>query len=448
MRPTHAIILAGALVAVSAPSALAAWDPPARASRGPMPAASPRVAMDAGGDAAVAWVRGRGRAAQIVVSVRRADGGWSFPEGISRRGGRSLDPAVAIDASGRAIVAWRQAVRVRTVVSRGVRRRQNVYVVRVRERQIGETAWSPISTLSSDRQKTGAPSLATDDSGAAVVAWHWGTGTAPGDPGYLGEVQAAARTGTATWSGAARLSRASVCRSLRQPRVALGSSGDLVIWWGCELRRGSVTTMSVSRAAGDPMGPEAELPMRGDRGIAADLQVSADGRAVAVGADRDGTLRWWRGAVDSTLALDPLPAAGGVQRADTTAGAPRLALAASGDGITTWVDPIGRPRAAGVAGSLGVGDALTLDAPGRPASGARAASGRGRLAAVVWSAGGRAYGTTRASDGTVATRTTLSGTGIVPGSTRVAMDAAGDAVAVWTRRTGGRLVVERATASG
>jgi hypothetical protein len=168
---------------------------------------------------------------------------------------------------------------------------------------------------------------------------------------------------------------------------------------------------------------------------------------VEVGAARDGTLRWWRGSIGSTLGLDPLPAAGGIQRADVRAGAPRLALAPSGDGVTTWVDPLGRPRAAGVAGDLGIGDALALDAPGPRASGARAAAGSGRLAAGVWSAGGRAYGTVRASDGTIAGRTALSGSGVAPGSTRVAMDAAGESVAVWTRRSGRRAVIERATAS-
>ena len=297
MTLARTLVLATAAVLMTAATATAAWEPPARASQGPLPARSPDVAVNARGDAAAAWVRGARREAMIVVSIRPAGGAWSEPVGISRRGRPAIDPQVAIDPQGGVVVVWRQVVRTRFVTTAAGRRRQAVYVARARERQVGEDRWSPISTLSSDRQKVGPPQLGVDARGGALVAWHWGTGTSPADPRFIGRVQFVERAAGGDWSSPRRLSRAGLCFEVRLPRVAVGAQGHAVIWWQCDLTGGRSTAMAVSRAPGAALGAETQLPFRQIGDVSADLVVATTGRAVAVSAAADGTLSWWRGDV-------------------------------------------------------------------------------------------------------------------------------------------------------
>lgn len=170
MRSHRLPILAVAAAALAgAPCAMAAFEAPERASKGPLPAHSPDVAVNARGDAVAVWVRGTRRAAMIVASLRPAGGDWGEPQAISRRGRPAIDPQAAIDAQGLAVVVWRQIDRVRRVRTEDGRRRQAVYVVHARERAQADARWSPITALSSARQKVGPPRIAIDDAGGALT---------------------------------------------------------------------------------------------------------------------------------------------------------------------------------------------------------------------------------------------------------------------------------------
>ena len=436
-----------ALLAAAAP-AVAAWDPPARASRGPLPSRSPTVAMNARGDAAAAWVRGAGRDAAIVVSIRPAGQPWGEPVAISRRGRPAIDPVVTVDPGGRVVALWRQVARLRFIRTADGRRRQAVYVVRARSRAQGDERWSRISTLSSDRQKVGPPQAGVDSEGGVLATWHWGTGTSPAVPGFVGNVQYAQLPAGGGWSSPRRLSRSALCSEVRLPQVAVGAQGHAVIWWQCDLAGGRSTAMAVSRSApGDPLGPESELPFRQRGDVAADLAVATDGRAVAVSAASDGTLSWWRGTVASTLSLNALAALSTNERMDADAGRPRVAVSTTGDALSAWTDLLGRPRAAPIAADLGVGSPSSLDDAGRAVGGVDVAVGDGRQGAVTWIADGRVSAVQRAGTGELAPAVAISGPGVVDTEAVVASDAGGDAAVFWTRDVGGRTVVERALTS-
>jgi hypothetical protein len=402
--------------------------------------------MNARGDGVAAWVRGARREAMVVVSVRPAGGSWGEPVAISRRGRPAIDPAVTIDGQGGVVVVWRQVVRVRRVLTGEGVRRQAVYVARARQRALGSPRWSRIATLSSRRQKVGPPQAAVSAMGDVVAAWHWGTGTSPAVPGFIGQVQFAERPAGGVWTGPKRLSRSPLCSEVRRPRVAVGTLGDAVVWWQCDLRGGRSTGMAVSRPSGAAFGPEGELPFiqRGD--VMADLAVAPTGRATAVSAGSDGTLSWWRGDVDGTLQLASLAALTTTERIDGDAGPPRIAVGATGDALTAWTDLLGRPRAAPVATDLGVGAPVSLgDAVRRPGP-TDVAVGDGRQGAVAWHADGRVVASQRSATGGFAPAQAISGAGVVQGDPpAVASDGVGGAVVVWTRETGGRTVVERAT---
>lgn len=442
-RPLFAAV---ALVPLAAGQALGAWTVPERASRGPLPARSPEIAMNARGDAAAVWVRGTRRKAAIVVSIRPAGEAWGDPTAISRRGRPAIDPEIAIDAKGRVVVAWRQVVRTRTVTTGGARRRQAVYVARTRDRLVTDARWGAITTLSSDRQKVGPPELAMNDDGLAVATWHWGTGTSPGDRGYVGQVQFAERRSDGSWSGPRRLSRSSQCIEVRLPRVAVGPRGHVVVWWQCDLPADRSTALAVTRSPDTDFGNEVELPFRTDGNVTADLAVAADGRAVAVSADDSGSLAWWRGDVGSTLTLAQLPLLGAADHIDPATSSPVIAVNDAGDALSGWIDTSGRPRAAPVAADLGVGTPSTLGPAEDTTSAVRVAVGDDRHGVVAWIAAGRASVSTRGADGTVAVGQAASQTGVgALDPPAVAMDGAGDATLLWTRILGGRSIIERAS---
>lgn len=447
MPSPRPLLAAAALAALAAPPALGAWTPPERASQGPLPARAPDVAADARGDAAIAWVRGARREAMVVVSIKPAGGEWSAPEAISRRGRPAIDPEVVIDAQGRVIVTWRQVVRTRLVPAGSGRRRQAVYVVRTRDRLVGDARWGRITTLSSSRQKVGPPEVAVGDDGLAVATWHWGTGTTPGDRGYVGQVQFASRRADGSWTGPGRLSRSALCSQVRLPHVAVGRAGQTVIWWQCDLPGGRSTVIARARTSSTDFEGEVELPFRTDGDTSVDLSVDGTGRAVAVSADGSGTLSWWRGDVGAkALALRELPALGTPDRVDPAAGAvgPEIAVDDAGDALSAWADATGRPRSAPVASDLGVGSASSLGAADPGASSPVVAVGGDRGGAVAWMAGGRVLASVRAADGTVPAGTTVSSAGVPElDPPALAMDASGAATLAWARVSGGRTVIER-----
>jgi hypothetical protein len=440
----RAVVLAVVLLGAAAAPAAAVWDGAERASVGPMDATSPDVALNARGDAAAVWVRGSGRSRQVVASYRPVGGGWSRPEGISRRGRPSIDPKVAVAPDGRIVTVWRQVARTRAVRVGGRRRAQAVYVARARERPPVAEGWEPIATLSSPRQKVGRVFLGLDGRGLAVAAWHWGTGTRPGDPGYVGQVQLAERVLGGAWSEARRASTGEDCVQVRRPRVAVGSGGHAVVWWQCDLGGARSVAAGVARGPDGAFGAEARMPISGGREIAADVAVGPDGRAVAV-SGADGILRWWRGPVSQAgVGLAELPALGKSERLARGAGSPRIAAGSSGDALSAWIAPAGTTRTAPIAGDLGVAAPLTLDRDAG-ASRVRVAAGGARLGAVAWLSSRRVLAVSRGADGNTTARSALSARGV---SSRqppaLAMDEGGTAIAMWSRRRGGRSLVERA----
>lgn len=433
-----------ALLACSAAAAAGAWSPAEPASVGPLPARSPDVAMNARGDAATAWVRGTGRSAMVVVSFRAVGGEWSRPEAVSRRGRRAVDPQVVVDAAGRIVVVWRQVARGGVVRIEGVRRRRPFYVVRARERRPGEARWDPIQTLSGVRLTAGRPDLAVNGRGVALATWHWGTGNAPEDPGYEGRVQVAEGHSAQPWSLPEDVSGSTACHRMRAPRVAVDDGGRAVVWWQCDLVGDQSTALATSRAPDQPFAAAHELPFRSAGDLAADLALAGDGTAVAVSADGQ-TLRFWRGPVrPEGLALQELPVAASRPGLDRDAGPPRVAVNADGDALAAWIGSDLRTRAAVIAADLGVAAPTALDPGKQSPSGPRVAVGGDRRGLVAWTASGRVLASSRADDGVLGPGTRVSELGVSDGEApAVAMDADGDAIAFWSRDTGGRRLVER-----
>lgn len=441
--------LATLALAVAASPALGAWGAPESVTPEGAEGRMPAVAVGAAGNAALAWVHGSWRARAIAITVRGPGGRWDSPVRISPRGGIAIDPSVAVDASGRVLAVWRQTAGTQRLSIDGRVRTRTVWVVQARRRD-ADGIWGPIVTLSPRRLKVGAPALAVDAAGDAVVVWHWGTGTSPRLSGFVGQVQLATLD-AGVWSPARRISGVGACREERRPDVAMGPAGHAVAWWQCDVRGGS-TAFGVARLPGDSQwSPQRELPFRTAGDQNADLGVSADGTVVAISAARGGAVRWWRGTVArSGVSLASLPRSPAFEGSGGGGMAVSISVAQDADALSGWHGATGQVRVAPVAAALGAGAPVTL---ARTGTGVRIAAAADRRGVAAWvepaGAGGRdaaVMASTRGGDGIWSQVRRISPISPVSraASPRLAVTARGSALVAWQRRVDGRPVVERA----
>ncbi len=455
MPSRYLVVAALACLLASAGPALAAWTPPERASVDPGEAHSPDVAVNARGAAVAAWVRTLpGGVPEIVATVRRrAAGTWEPAAVVSPPGRAAADPTVAISRSGVAVVGWRQVVRDRAVEVRRRLRTQVVYVAFARERRVAGP-WGPVAALSSDRQKVGPPEIAVNGRGVAVATWHWGTGTAPGSPGFVGRVQLAERLPGQAWTPARSVSRSAECRrGTGLPAVTVGTGGQAVVSWECRLVGGRTTAFAVAR--GDVPGRwsrERRLPFdtRGPQTSA--LAVTGEGVVVGISGSRsEGSamrLNWWRAAGPAPsldLALLPAPRASGAASFTGVLPALGLAGATGGSALAVWASE-GRLVSADLDGDT-VGARRGLSPASARVRAIRVATGDGsRAVALALTSTREVVAAVRGPDGAWGPAEPISGGGGVDAvpPPAVGVASSGDAVVYWSRVVSGVRVVERA----
>ncbi len=459
-RVRHASLAALALAALVPASAAAQWSDAQAVTPSGRNARSPDVAVNARGDAIAAWIiSARSGRSVIRASIRPAGRAWGPARTLSRVGRSARDPRVAINDRGQVLAAWRRVARNRRVrVAGGRLRPQAVYVVQARRTNVRSASWDKTQTLSSARQKTGAPRVGLDARGSAVVTWHWGTGTAPGNPGFVSRVQAAVAPRGGRFRGAQRLSRLGGCaQAVGLPDVAMGEGGHAIAWWECRRNRRDIALDYATLSPGAArLGADRRLRgvARGELSVSA--TVASDGAAVMAltgmgGARAPLLLVTERPAGSGALARLPVPLNG--QRVSAIA----VAGTASGDSIAAWIGartgsealaPLG--AASRAASALFFGPSEELQAPRRAEAlgAALAASGS---ANVIWVQGvgrtQRVLTTTRPSVARpwgAPEAISSAGEIDIQGAPAIAVDADGDAIAVWSRRVDGRFRVERA----
>ncbi len=168
-------------------------------------AVSPRVAVDAQGNAVAVW--SQGLAVDIVYANRYVVGtGWGTPEVIGDVVEDSGDPQVAVDPIGNAVAVW---------WVRGGGTWANRYVV--------GTGWGTAGPISTGEPVARDPQVAVDSNGNAVAVW-WQSD----------------RVHTHIWSnryavgagwGTPELVETDTAGDALYPQVALGATGGAVVVW-------------------------------------------------------------------------------------------------------------------------------------------------------------------------------------------------------------------------
>ncbi|MGH4007808.1 MAG: hypothetical protein ACRDTH_06545 [Pseudonocardiaceae bacterium] len=356
-------------------------------------------------------------------------GGWRWlaPINVSIAGQNAVDPQVAVDARGTAVAVWSRF--------NGTR-----YIVQGALRPAGG-AWQAPIALSAASQEAAMPQVAVDARGTAVAVWRTFNGTR-----YL--VQGAVRPAGGAWQAPITVSGPG--QDAVDPQVAVNAQGSAVAVWRTFNGTHNVVQGAMRPADGSWQAP-ITLSAPGQDAVDPQVAVNAQGSAVAVWSRSNGTHDIVQGAVrpagEAWQAPTDLSAAG------QDAGNPQVAVNAQGTTVAVWSRSNGTHDI--VQGAVRLARRawqapINLSAAGQSAVDPQVAIDAQGTAVAVWQ---RSNGTHDIVQGAVhpaswvwSTPITLSAAGQHAQMPQVAIDAQGNAVAVWRRFNGTHYIVQSAAA--
>lgn len=180
MRPLRHLLTAPALtlaaLGVGAPSAPASWSPTARVP-GSSGAWTPELAVNARGDAAVAWsptLERQSATGFVRVATRRGPAGTFVTRTVMRRADTAIGGlTVALDPRGEATIAWVERRSVRGLLSGPIS-------VKAAYRRVGQSWSTPRLIARVSPFRYSFPRLAARPDGRVVLAFNAGNRAAPG----------------------------------------------------------------------------------------------------------------------------------------------------------------------------------------------------------------------------------------------------------------------------
>jgi hypothetical protein len=418
-----AAIVAAALIGPLAAPASAAFSAPVRLSG--VAINSPGVVNDADGNAIAVWSQYDGARWRVQVRQISATGDLGPVKTLSAAAERSVNPQIAEDGDGGAIVAWSQP---------------NGVSAPVKARRISASGHLGALKTLSRGPRTARPRVASDGKGNAIVVWSQAQhGT------WRIKAREVASTGalrrTKTLSGKSHNSK--------DPAIASDARGHAVAVWS---QRGSVdspvTTLSgpvkARRiSAKGRLGSRKTLSRPGHGAGAARVAADAHGNAIAVWGQLD------KNGEDEKIKARPIGKSGALGPVKTLAAAnsdgPQIASNARGDATVVWdaFPPHGtrgtiHARQISTAGTLG--PPQTLSVPGGIAGLPNVGTDAAGNATAVWSvyftrADSPVQARGISASGTLGPLQTLSSADGIR-DTEIAVNPEGDAFAVWTQLDG------------
>jgi PKD domain len=313
------------------------------------------------------------------------------------------------------------------------------YIIQSASRPAGGN-WGPPVDLSAPGQNAEEPQVAVDAAGDAVAVWRRFNGSSL-------VIQAASRSADGTWEPAVELSASG--EDAEEPAVSVDPAGDAVAVWTRSDGSDDIV-QAVTRPAGGVWQSTVDLSATGSNASRPHVTLDAAGDAVAV---------WERFNGANEIVQAAGRQAGGTWQAPTNlseasedAEEPAVSVDPAGDAVAVWwrydgsneiIQAASRP-----AGGTWQGP-TNLSAPGDGAIEPHVAVDPAGDAVAVWTRyDGSDYivqSASRAAGGTWGAPADLSTMGQDAGHAEVGVDAAGDAVAVWERFDGSNFVVQAAS---
>ncbi len=133
------------------------WGTAQAISSGSESAATPRVGMDASGNALVVWYQYQGVPTSILAARYVAGTGWSLPVAIESGSGTAFDPDIAVNSSGNAVAVWKQ-------------HDYTTYSVYANQYTAG-SGWGTAGLIEAIDFEADDPAVAINNSGSAVALW-------------------------------------------------------------------------------------------------------------------------------------------------------------------------------------------------------------------------------------------------------------------------------------
>jgi hypothetical protein len=239
----------------------------------------PVLAVNARGDAAIAYFQDRGvNDDRVLLSVRRAGGRFGAPVQLGQ--GRIRSVAVAVGPRGDVLVAWNAAG-----------------VIRARYRAPSSTGFQPVETIASDPTDFAQMQAAVADGGRCYLAWSAQLLTEGGTRGPVYN-EVAVRPSGRRFRPAQRLERDGSNRS--QAPIALATQGRdaTVAWTGFDGANARVRVASTDPGA--RFGAPQDVSPAGRDGVVSDLAAAGGTRLVV----------WDNGSFDANQVFAALAAPG------------------------------------------------------------------------------------------------------------------------------------------
>jgi hypothetical protein len=238
-------------------SAGGTWGVPTLISEAGANANEPRVAVDAGGDAASIWERPNGEEIVEAATKPAASSAWSSPVALTKPETGKGEPGnqqLAIDGRGDVVAVWG-------------RMNETHETIEATEGTVaGPTFSAPVALSGPGVTAEEAPQLAVNAAGEAVAVWERPSGAG-------GVVEAATGLASAgAWQKAQPLSAGG--EEAHEPQVAVDGDGDAVAAW---TRYDGVGAYRAEAAGFDASGPELDalqIPSQGTVGQALVFSVS------------------------------------------------------------------------------------------------------------------------------------------------------------------------------
>ena len=240
-------------------SANSGWGTATRLENNTGEALGPHIAMDANGNSIAVWYQHEGTLAKIWASRYTAGQGWGTATPISTDiTGRAYNPQIVMDIHGNAIAVWYQY---------DDTLHTNVWSNRY---TVGQ-GWGSATLLENNTSYVNYPHIAMDAEGNAIAVWQEYVGSQTSIWGN--RYTAGSGWGTATPIGT---------NDAKYPQLVMSDNGNAIVMW--EYQDGIwVNHYTVDQG----WGSSTLLP---DVGPSRHLAMDADGNAIAVWSEYDGTL--------------------------------------------------------------------------------------------------------------------------------------------------------------
>jgi hypothetical protein len=302
------------------------WESPQRIETGTGNSFSPQVAMDANGNAVAVWLQAAGAGEEDVFANRYVAGsGWGQAQLVSNLSelGEANEVQIAMDASGNALVIWRQ--------TDSQTLDQNLWFNRYTTR----SGWGTPDLLERVPGDARSPQIASTASGTAMAIWRQ-----ENEAGTRTSIMASRYQPSSGWA-TPELVEKDDSGDAFDPQVALDANGNAMAVWG--QFDGLRHNIWANRfAATGQWGTPERLEKDTNRAFDPHIAMDAQGNAIAVWEqelkpDSEGTFNIWANRFDGTR----WGSAEKIQTGSDKSAEPKVALDASGNALAVWVQSDG-----------------------------------------------------------------------------------------------------------